>query len=174
MKLNLGCGKKTEKGYINADIVNLKGVDKVFDFNKYPFPFKDNTFEEIKITNAIHCVENLILFMNEISRVCKNGAIIKIKSQFFLSPESACDPLTKTNIGYNSFNLFLKNPEEKMGASYDSKAKFKILKRKWIFSENKYLKWLNFIPNLSPRFYSRFLYFYFPSNKLYFELQVIK
>ena len=47
MKLNIGCGKKILNGYINLDVVKLPGVDIVHDLNKYPWPFKDNYFDEI-------------------------------------------------------------------------------------------------------------------------------
>ena len=37
-KLNFGCGRDIREGYVNADIARLDGVDKVFDFNKFPYP----------------------------------------------------------------------------------------------------------------------------------------
>ena len=171
-KLNLACGLKSEKGYINTDIYKLRGVDINFDLNKYPYPFKNNEFEEIKILDSIHVIENLFKFMEEIWRIAKPNAILKIKSEVFLSPECANDPFYKTRIGYNTFNVFLGRGG--LEDYYSPKARFEIIKRRWIFSENKYLKWLSFIPNIFPRLYSRFFYFYFPSNKLYFELKVKK
>jgi len=170
-KLNLAAGLKIEKGYLNTDIKKLPGIQKVFDLNKYPYPFKDNQFSEIKIIESIHVVKNLIKFMEEIYRISKPNAILIIKSEIFLSPECAGDPFYKTRIGYNSFDVFL---DEEGLEEYYSKAKYEILKKKYIFSENRWLKWLSFIPNIFPKIYTRFFYFYFPSNKLYFELKVIK
>lgn len=46
-KLNFGCGKDIRKDYINADITTLEGVDKIFDFNVFPYPFLDGEFNEI-------------------------------------------------------------------------------------------------------------------------------
>lgn len=169
-KLNLGCGKDIKENYINQDFFNFPGVEDVFDFNKYPWPYKDNSFEDIRIINCLHCANNLIDFMNEIHRISKPNAKITIQVQFFLSTESANDPYTKIAINFNSFNIFLASDK----SYYSHNAKFKIIKRKWIFSENKFLKIFNWLPNIFPRFYGRFMYFYFPSNKLYFELRTIK
>ena len=175
-KLNIGCGRDIREGYLNCDIVNVNGVDKVFDFNG-EFPFEDNMFEEVRVWNCIHCCNDLVKFMEEIYRVLKNGGIVKIQTFCFLSMECANDPYYKTKMGYNTFNLFnadRKDYDELQGISYDTKARFKILKRKWIFSTNKYLRWLSFIPNIFPRVYGRFFWFYFPSNNLYFELEAVK
>jgi len=173
MKLNLAVGMKAEEGYINTDIRKFKGVDKVFNLNKYPYPFTDNSFEEIKIFNSIHIIENLVRFLEEIYRIAKPNSILKIEASFFLSTENANDPYKKTDIGYNTFEMFDADLDYE-DCYYRPKATFKTIKREWIFSDNPYLKWLSFLPNIFPKFYSRFLYFYFPSNKLYFELQTIK
>ena len=152
MKLNLGCGKRIEYGYINLDKPQL-------DFNKFPWKlFTDNAFEEIRIWNSIQCSDNFNAFMNEVWRVAEPNAKICIKVQYFNATEA--DPMTKTLIGYTSFN--------------NLKHKFKILKRRWIFSDHRLLSWLNFVPNIFPKLYARFFYFYFPSDKLYFELEAIK
>ena len=46
MKLNLGCGKDIKTGYINLDIVDYGG-NEIHDITTFPYPFEDNTFEEI-------------------------------------------------------------------------------------------------------------------------------
>jgi hypothetical protein len=172
-KLNVGCGnnlKPKEEGWINQDIFQFGKVDDVFDFNKYPWKYKNNQFDEIRIWNCLFLAKDFVRFMKEIYRISKPNAKIVIKTQFFLSTESANYPYNQTQTNYNSFDIFLKEGEfyKKTGVE------FEITKRKWIFSENKFLKKLNFLPNIFPKFYGRFLYFIFPSNKIYFELRAIK
>lgn len=169
-KLNLGCGRDIRKEYINSDIFRFEGVDNVFDFNKYPWPYPDNSFEKIRIWNCLFLAEDFVRFMSEVHRIAKPNAKIIIQTQFFLSTESANYPYNYTFTNYNSFDIFLKNAEFNL----KKKIEFKIIRRRWIFSENGFLKIFNFIPNIFPRVYSRFFYFYFPSHKLYFELRVIK
>lgn len=169
-KLNLGCGDDIKKEYINQDIFQFGKIDDVFNFNNYPWKYKDNSFEEIRIKNCIICAEDMPKFMKEIWRISKPDAKIKVLTQFFLSTESANYPYVKCNINYNSFDIFLKEKE----FSKKLNIEFEIKKRKWIYSENKYLKIFNFLPNVFPKFYGRFLYFILPSNKLYFELKTVK
>jgi predicted SAM-dependent methyltransferase len=55
MKLNLGCGSDYRQGYINVDRVS--GVaDVVHDLNVFPYPWSDNSVDEIV---ARHILEHL-------------------------------------------------------------------------------------------------------------------
>jgi len=178
-KLVIGSGIILIPDAVNMDISPCKGVDVVWDFNKYPWkPFKDNQFEHIIIPNSIHCAENLSKFMEEVYRIAKPNAIIEIVSTNFLSPICCQDPFFKTRIGFNTFDVFethkLGMQGLAKGVSYDTSACFEILEKKWIFSKNKYLYWLSFFPNLFPKFYARFGYFYFPCNDISFKLRCIK
>ena len=47
MKLNLGCGLDKRKGYINIDIREGVKPDQVWDLNKLPYPYKNESIEEI-------------------------------------------------------------------------------------------------------------------------------
>jgi predicted SAM-dependent methyltransferase len=51
-KLNLGCGKKYESGWINCDLSDKVKADYYFDCGKDKFPFKDNVFREVKSRNG--------------------------------------------------------------------------------------------------------------------------
>lgn len=47
MKLNLGCGNDAKSGYLNADFRALPGVNVVVDLTKFPWPWADESVDEI-------------------------------------------------------------------------------------------------------------------------------
>jgi len=53
MKLNIGCGKDLKEGYVNLDVVNYGG-NQIHDLNKFPYPFEENTFDEIYASKYMH------------------------------------------------------------------------------------------------------------------------
>lgn len=80
-KLNLGCGrdiKSKKEGWINVDMQKAKDVDKSFNFDKFPYPFKKDTFDYILVDNVLEHLDNIPNVMDELWRVCKNDAIIEI------------------------------------------------------------------------------------------------
>jgi len=170
-KLNLGCGKDHRKDYVNLDSIKLPGVDIVHNLNKYPWPFKDNTFEEIYCDNVLEHLDSIIKPMEEIHRISKNKARIIIKVPIFPGVGAAADPTHKSFFTYLTFNYF--TPEDSL--NYYSKARFKIKKRKIIFHE--YIKPVTWFFNLSEKmqkFYYFFLSFIIPARSLYVELETIK
>jgi predicted SAM-dependent methyltransferase len=58
-KLNFGCGEEIMEGFVNMDILKLEGVDVAHDFNKFPYPFKDNEFDEIYTSHVLEHLEDL-------------------------------------------------------------------------------------------------------------------
>jgi len=170
-KLNIGCGKDIRKGYINLDSIKLPGVDLMHNLDKYPWPFKNNTFEEVYCANVLEHLESIIKPMEEIWRISKNSAKVIIKVPIFPGIGAAADPTHKQFFSFLTFNYF--RPEDEL--NYYSKARFKIIKRKIIF--HQYLKPLTWLFNSSEKmqkFYNTFLSFLIPAYSLHFELRAVK
>ncbi len=47
MRLNLGCGSDIRPGYVNVDFRQLPGVDRIVDLSVFPWPFEDESADEI-------------------------------------------------------------------------------------------------------------------------------
>jgi len=47
-KLNLGCGDDYKDGYVNLDWNKNARADLYHNLNQIPYPFPDNTFDEIE------------------------------------------------------------------------------------------------------------------------------
>ena len=173
--LELGSGKqfyKAKKGdiVIHLDIAKLPHVEKVHDLNKYPWPFKNNEFDEVICFMVLEHLDDLIKAMEEIWRISKNNAKIKIKVPFFPSMYSVIDPTHKHFFTYYTFDYF----EPGHSLDYYSKAKFKVIKKYIRFSWSPILNLMSYPINLFPKAYCRYFSFMLPSNELYFELETVK
>ena len=74
-KLNLGCGKDLRKGYINCDIADNVGAEKVFDMEQ-GIPFEDNYFDGVLAYNCLEQISSpkkFVFVINEIYRILKPG-----------------------------------------------------------------------------------------------------
>lgn len=109
MKLNLGCGNKIKDGWVNVD--QKSPAEVIHDLNSFPWPFEDNSFDEIE---AIHVLEHLgkgipenrIKIIKELYRIAKNGCFISIivpnpQHTDFLDDPTHCWPITPS-----TFQLF--------------------------------------------------------------------
>lgn len=75
IKLDIGCGKHKQQGFIGIDVIPFDEVDIVMNAGKEKFPFEDNSVDEI---HTSHFLEHLtamerVHFVNEAFRVLKKG-----------------------------------------------------------------------------------------------------
>lgn len=175
-RLNIGCGRDIKKGYVNLDFVKQPGIDIVHDLSKFPWPFKDNEFDEIIAIHIIEHLEDLINTIKELSRIAKKGGIIKIQVPHFSSWANYADPTHKKIFSYSTFNYFTKT---NFYQKRDEEGMIKIIKRRINFFP-KHLKQgkLNFLfdpfLNSMPKIYERLFYGILPAAELYFELKILK
>lgn len=170
-KLNVGCGKCPLKGYVNLDKHALPKVDVVHDLEVYPWPFKNNTFDEVYCDNVLEHLSDIINPIEELWRISKPGARIIVKVPIYPSVWAFTDPTHKSVYTYLTFDYFREND----GLNYYSKARFNIVKKKIFFS--RYLSFLNPLinsANIIQKAYYLFFSFLIPANSLYSELSCIK
>ena len=168
-RLNIGCGVNPEERSINLDMYKLKGVDVVHNLNDYPYPFKDNTFKEVFADNVLEHLDDLNKVLNELSRICKNGAILDIIVPLAPTMFAFRDPTHKLFFTYRTFEYFT---EEETALNHYTESRFKILSRK-INLHNK-LVFLNGLVNLAPKFVTEFFSQLLPPSHLIVKLKVIK
>jgi SAM-dependent methyltransferase len=174
MKLHLGCGNDYRKGYINCDVSENVRVDKIVDLEKV-LPFKDNSTNEIIINHVLEHVKNFQQLIHEFHRICKNGAIIKIKVPFYSSWGQFNDPTHVRFFTPFTFNYFKKgNYSHEVGVDKDL-FEVKEVKINFGVGRSKLLNWLfNPFLNLNHSFYCRFFAWIFPASEIYYELIVRK
>lgn len=182
-KLNLGCGNKILENYINIDVVDYGG-NIIHDLNKIPYPFEDNTFDEILASHILEHLNNFNQVINELYRIAKPGGIIKVFAPFFLNTKYFGDPDHKIPFSIRTFDNYeyIENKKLKFyekwklnhRTNYATQAKFEILEKKFNISNFIPLRWLNPIVNLEPIIYERLFAGILSPEEVIFILKVVK
>jgi predicted SAM-dependent methyltransferase len=165
-KLNLGCGNRYMEGWVNLDISNkdIYGdeckIDVKHDLEKFPWPFKDNEFDEVLIRHTLEHLKDINKVMKEMTRITKNNGIITIVVPHFSCHLAYRDPthlhfFTSETINY----IKLKN---------------EVIENKLKASHNRVIDLASPIINLFPTIYERFFYGYFPVQECNWRLRVKK
>lgn len=127
-KLIIGCGTKSEKGATNLDMVQMPGVDVQHNLDVFPYPFDDNTFDEVNARDVLEHVDNLVGVMNEIWRIMKPGATLWIRGPHGAYPEQVWrDPTHRRAFVPGTFdNWDPKKQDGKLYGYYFLPAKFTV------------------------------------------------
>ena len=142
-KLNFGAGLKRLPGFINVD-------KEDFDFNIFPYPYKDDTFDYIY---SHHVLEHLIdpqKVIDELHRISVPNGLIRITVPYWNSKLSANDITHLHRFNDRTFELLCG-----IGHSYkDVKPKFRLTIEYIPGQQWKYLPFKNkikdYIPNIIP------------------------
>lgn len=173
-KLNMWCWNDIKEWYLNVDIVDLPWVDTVFDFENFPYPFEDNSFDEIYCSHVLEHMSDLWKIMDELYRIWKNWCKIKVKVPYFASPNAMWDYTHKRTFNTNTFAYFTKD-------CYYNSVNFETRKYRihWL-SQNKFLDSekknviMDSIINLFPKIYERFFCYIVPCVEIHYLLEVKK
>ena len=172
-KLNIGCGRDIKKGYVNLDVTKIEGVDIVHNLNKFPYPFKDNTFGEIYASHVIEHIEDFKKIMNELHRILRTGGKLIVRVPHF-SCSAAFYPHHKIFFKHNSFANICRgwqwqNIEYKQIFSKFQNLRIKFYKG-WHLENYPMEFFVNF-SEFTMRFYEdTFLRSLFPAFEIYIEL----
>jgi len=169
--LDLGCGKKKRSGAIGVDYSNRHGADVIHDLNIFPYPFKESSADYVFLDNVLEHLNNPMRVMEEVYRVAKPGAVIKVIVPYFRSPWAFVDPTHRTFYTTNSFAYY--DPRHTICKRYDyTHARFYV--DKIVFNETLECRWLKRfiikIANKYPQRYEYYLSHLFPLDDISFYL----
>lgn len=108
VNLDLGCGQNRKDGFIGVDKVKLATVDVVHDLDVYPYPWDDESVDEIFACHFIEHVGDLIKFMDECCRILKKGAKMTVIAPYYTSMGAWQDPTHKRAISESTFFYYNK------------------------------------------------------------------
>lgn len=106
MKINMGCGKDIRKGWLNIDYKKVRGVDKVVDLNKFPYPFKDNSADEIFMDHVFDHLHYPNKTLQECLRILKPGKKLVMIVPHFTSSTAYLGELRPYLWSHNAFIRF--------------------------------------------------------------------
>ena len=107
-KLDIACGKNKQPGFTGIDKYEFPGVDIIQDLEKYPYPFKDDSVDEVFCSHYIEHVSDMVQFINEVHRILKPGAPATIVAPYYASMRAWQDPTHRRAISEATFLYFNK------------------------------------------------------------------
>jgi SAM-dependent methyltransferase len=168
--LNLGSGIRPIEEAVNLDITAVLGADVVHDLNEYPWPFPDNRFREVIARDVLEHLDDLVLVMEELHRVCEAGARIEIGVPHFSSANQFIDPTHRHAFGVESFDYFTGEHEH----FYYTQVRFRTVARRIGFYPGPLEPLVRRLASRWPSRYERRWAWIYPAWYLLFELEVVK
>ena len=147
--LDVGCGINKFPGAIGIDINPSTAADVLCDLDRFPYPFADRAFDQLRAIHVIEHLTDVIRAMEEFHRLVRPGGRVHIATPHYTDFSSFCDPTHKHHLNSFSFRYFGANDA---GFGYYTSAKFnEISLRLRLLS---FWKWLGFeyLVNAFPRF----------------------
>lgn len=178
--LDLGCGRKRHPNSIGIDINPESNADVIHDLDVYPYPFDDNTFDEIWCDSILEHLTDILKVLNEIHRIARNGARITIITPYFTSLDAFTDPTHKHYFSARSFDYFTGDFPD--FSYYSTQARFKKKRVEINFWPLPRLGGIypqhflgaKFLATHFTSIYERFFAFVLPAREIVFELEVVK
>lgn len=168
--LHLGAGKKYHPEAVNVDLVASTNADVVHNLDATPWPLPDGHFREVWAYDVIEHLTDVVKAMEEIHRVCADGAVVKITVPHYSCGNAFTDPTHRHYFSVASFNYFTGDNE----FDFYTDRRFRKRAAKIVFHPTLVNKLILRLANRWPAAYERRWAWMFPAWFLYFELVVVK
>lgn len=173
MKLNLGCGNRHEAGYVNVDISPVHKPDQVWDLNEFPYPWSDESIDEVRMRGVLEHVDSVIATMDEIWRILKFSRHVYIEVPYVTHFQAIGHPQHKHFFHCGTFGWLDEHSRTKPGMERYTDRYFRILKNRLVFADH--LKMYEEMFNAYPRVYnSSFLAKLIPASVLDVVLEKVE
>ena len=120
--LDVGCGVNKYPGAIGLDRNLNTSADVIADLDHFPFPFRDNSFQEVRVIHVIEHVSDVIRSMEEFHRLLAPGGRLIIVTPHYTDFSSFCDPTHRWHLNSFSMRYF---GQDHGGFGYYSRARFR-------------------------------------------------
>ena len=121
MIIDIGCGTKKLDGAFGLDRRKELGVNVICDF-EHAVPLKTNSVDVVYMSHVLEHIRDLVSFMEEVYRVCRPGAEVRVIVPYYTSRGAFRDPTHVRFIAEDTFQYF------EPPTNYGIKTNFKIEK----------------------------------------------
>ena len=188
--LDFGCGSNKQTGTIGADITRGSAADVIANLDRFFYPFRDNTFDRVAMSQIIEHLTDVPRVMEEIWRICKPGASVEGATPHYSSAASYSDPTHRHHFSARTFD-FLATPSARkprklrrlLGYFYKAgqlahrpavAAKFERVDVHLTFNSFYRKIGIEWAANVYPELYEAFFAFLFPARDIVFRLRAVK
>lgn len=162
-KLDLGCGPFGKlEGAIGVDVNDAAHVDVVHDLDEYPYPFDDHQFDHIEMSHILEHVRRPARAMDEVYRIARPGASIRIVTPHYSSQLSYGDLTHYHHFGYVTITQMCRDGRFRMDGC------------RVIFSDIYRVLGISLLANWFPRRWEKYLAFILPGMYVEANLTVVK
>jgi len=118
----VGCGINKFPGAIGIDRNPSTRADVLADLDRFPYPFRDAAFGQIRAIHVIEHVQDVIRTMEEFHRLARPRGRVLISTPHYTDFSSFCDPTHRWHLNSFSFRYF---GDDNAGFGYYSAARFR-------------------------------------------------
>lgn len=161
---------KRELNAVNLDRIADVAPDVVHDLDQMPWPFPDGQFTEVLAFDVLEHCKEFIPVIEEIHRVCRAGARVRVTVPHFSCAHAYTDPTHHRFFGWSSFDYVTGTHQ----LCFYTDRRFRLRTRQLIFYPTWINKLVRRLANRCPRGYERRWAWFFPAWFLFFELEVVK
>jgi SAM-dependent methyltransferase len=172
--LDVGCGINKIPGAIGVDRNPRSRADVLCDLDRFPYPFRDNSFDRLEAIHVIEHVADVVRAIEEFHRLVRPGGVIAVATPHYTDFSSFCDPTHRWHLNSFSFRYF---GEDHAGYGYYSGARLREKKVRlrllalWRYAGFERL--VNAFPRFR-RFWEHYLCFVVRGKVMEFEFEVLK
>ncbi len=104
--LDVGCGVNKYPEAIGVDRNPASRADVLCDLDRFPYPFRDHSFDRLRAVHVIEHLSDVIGAMEEFHRLVRPGGRITIVTPHYTDFSSFCDPTHRWHLNSFSFRYF--------------------------------------------------------------------
>jgi SAM-dependent methyltransferase len=168
--LDIGCGNVKIPGAVGLDISPDTQADVVHDLNVFPWPFSAQEFDFINCQDVIEHLDDIARVMEELHRITKLGAEIRIRVPHFTSVHAFTDVTHKHFFSTQSFDYW--SPTASLYPHY-SRARFSIEACRLVLWKPYRVLGVDFLANRFKLRYEKMFAFIFPAEAIEFRLRTL-